>query len=257
MKIPDGRDARVRSGLASARPSPTTVRLAVLSDVHANLEALETALAEVDRRGADRVVCLGDVVGYGPDPVACLDLVRERCEVTVLGNHDEAVAFDRGLTFLPKDAQQAVKAHRQVLDEERLGWLRSLPLMAHSTEVTLAHAAPNEPGTWPRLSSYQELQAQFPAFNTPVCFVGHSHRPAVVSDRVGVLRVRRGHRFLIDVGSVGQPRDRDPRLAFGLFDTEAFEYESIRLHYDVARTASKIREAGLPETLAKRLLRGL
>ena len=233
------------------------MRLAVLSDIHANLEALTTALDEVDRRGVDRVVCLGDVVGYGPDPAACLDLVRERCEITVLGNHDEAVAFERGVQFLPKDAQVVVKAHRNALDEERIAWLRSLPLVGCLPEVTLAHAAPREPETWPRLSSFLELQAQFGAFETPVCFVGHSHRPAVVSDRVGVLRVRPGHRFLIDVGSVGQPRDRDPRLAFGLFDTETFEYESVRLHYDVARTASKIREAGLPESLSKRLLRGL
>lgn len=233
------------------------MRLAVLSDVHANLEALTAALAEIDRRGVDTLVCLGDLVGYGPDPVPCLDLVRERCAATVLGNHDEAVAFDRGVSYLPKDAQKVVKAHQAALDPDRIGWLRSLPLRVEGYGVTLAHASPLEPAAWSRLSSFTELQAQFPAFQTDVCFVGHSHRPAVVSNKMGVLRVRKGHRYLIDVGSIGQPRDRDPRLAFGLFDTESFDYELVRIHYDVARTAAKIREANYPESLASRLLRGV
>ncbi|MEM1056864.1 MAG: metallophosphoesterase family protein [Bacteroidota bacterium] len=233
------------------------MRLAVLSDVHANLEALTAALDEVDRRGADAIVCLGDVVGYGPDPVPCVEIVRERCDVTVLGNHDEAVAFERGVGYLPKDAQRIAGAHREALSRDQLEWLRSLPLRIEGYGITAAHAAPLEPGAWARLSSFRELQAQFPAFQTEVCFVGHSHRPAVVSDKVGVLRVRKGHRYLIDVGSVGQPRDRDPRLAFGMFDTETFEYELVRVHYDVARTATKIREANYSEGTAARLLRGV
>ena len=233
------------------------MRLAVLSDIHANLEALEAALAEVDRRGADALVCLGDVVGYGPDAAACVDLVRERATATVLGNHDEAVAFDRHLEYLPKSARKAVKYHQSTLSEDQLAWLRSLPLRHEMDGVTLVHAAPDRPEMWPRLSSFVELQAQFAAFDTPICFVGHSHRPAVVSDRVGVHRVRPGHRFLVDVGSVGQPRDRDPRLAFGLFDSEAFSYELVRAHYDVARTAAKVKAAGLPTTLGDRLRRGL
>lgn len=233
------------------------MRLAVLSDVHANFEALTTALDEIDRRGADAIVNLGDVVGYGPDPVPCLDLVRERCAVSILGNHDEAVAFDRNVQYLPKDAQKVNKAHQNALDDDRLEWLRSLPLRVEGFGVTLAHASPLEPAAWSRLSSFHELQAQFPAFETDVCFVGHSHRPAVVADKVGVLRVRKGHRYLIDVGSVGQPRDRDPRLSFGLFDTESFEYELVRLHYDVARTTARLRESNYPASLASRLIRGI
>lgn len=233
------------------------MRLAVLSDVHANLEALTAALDEIDQRGADAIVCLGDIVGYGPDPVPCLEILRERCTAFVLGNHDEAAGFDRDVHYLPKDAQLVIRAHQAALSEEQLAWLRSLPLRVEGHGVTIAHAAPLEPGHWPRLSTFSELQAQFGAFETDVCFVGHSHRPAIVSNKVGVLRVRPGHRYLIDVGSVGQPRDRDPRLAFGWFDTETFEYELVRLHYDVARTATKIREAGYPHALASRLLRGL
>ena len=233
------------------------MRLAILSDIHANLEALTAALAEVDVRGADAVVCLGDVVGYGPDPGPCLDIIRERCGAVVLGNHDEAVAFDRGLEFLPRDGKKAALLHQRLLTEDQKAWLQSLPLKLVGHGATLTHAAPLEPETWPRLGSFAELQAQFTAFETDVCFVGHSHRPAIVADKVGVLRLRRGHRYLIDVGSVGQPRDRDPRLCFGLFDTEAFTFEHVRAHYDVERTAIKIREAKLPKDLASRLRRGV
>lgn len=233
------------------------VRLAVLSDIHANLEALTAALREVDRLAPDAVVCLGDVVGYGPEPGPCVDLIRERCDAVVLGNHDEAVAFNRHLEYLPKDGQKAVKLHQKLLSDDQMAWLRSLPLSIEGYGVTLVHAAPLAPEAWPRLTSFGELQAQFSAFTTDVCFVGHSHRPAIVADKVGVLRVRKGHRYLINVGSVGQPRDRDPRLAFGLFDTEAFTFELIRAHYDVARTSTKIKEAGLPRTLAARLRRGV
>ncbi|MEM6326561.1 MAG: metallophosphoesterase family protein [Bacteroidota bacterium] len=233
------------------------MRIAILSDVHANLEALTAALADIDRRGVDSIVCLGDTVGYGPDPVPCVDLIRERCDACVLGNHDDAVAHERGIGYLPKDAQKVIRLHRDALDAERLQWLGTLPLRVEGFGVTLVHAAPHEPATWPRLSSFVELQSQFPAFSTDVCFVGHSHRPAVVANKVGVLRVRPGYRYLIDVGSIGQPRDRDPRLSFGLFDTERFEYELVRVHYDVARTATKIRESKYPSELAGRLLRGL
>ncbi len=234
------------------------MRLAILSDIHANLEALQAALADVDRRGVDAIVCLGDIVGYGPDPAPCVDLVRQRCAAVVLGNHDEAVAFDRNLRYLPKDGETAAKLHQTQLSEDQLAWLRTLPLRVRSgSMVTLAHAAPLNPAEWPRLDNFGLLQAQFDAFDTDVCFVGHSHRPAIVANTVGVHRVRKGHRYLIDVGSVGQPRDNDPRLSFGIFDTEAFAFEHVRLHYDIAKTVARIREVGLPAEIASRLQRGI
>ena len=230
--------------------------VAVLSDVHANLAALEAALAEADRRGAQAAVCLGDVVGYGPDPEACVDRVRERCEVTVLGNHDAAVARDEGLAVLPKDGQQAALRHREWLSDDQRQWLAGLPLTAERHGATLVHAAPRHPASWPRLDSFQTVQAQFAAFETPVCFVGHSHKPAVVSDALGVFAVRPGHRFLVDVGSVGQPRDHDPRLSFVMYDAEAGTAETVRVHYDVSRTVARVHERGLPARLGERLRRG-
>ena len=233
------------------------MRLAVIADVHANLAALDAVLTSIGESGADVVLCLGDVVGYGPDPVPVLDRVREVCHTVVLGNHDEAVATGEGINVLPPDGQAAARHHREVLTAEQIDWLAGLPLIVEAFGVTLAHASPLDPASWSRLESYKEVSAQFAAFSTDVCFVGHSHRPAVASDRLGVMRVRRGSRYLINVGSVGQPRDRDSRAAYGLFDTEAFTFEQVRVRYDVAKTAARIREEGLPERLAERLGRGV
>lgn len=242
--------------LTNSIVSSPPVRLAVIADVHANLPALDAVLADIDARTVDAVLCLGDIVGYGPAPGAALDRVREVCAVSVMGNHDEAVATGNGIDVLPTDGQAAARAHREALSEDHLEWLGGLPLTAEAYGVTLAHAGPFEPASWPRLDSFSAVQAQFAAFDTDVCFVGHSHRPAIVSDQLGVMRVRRGPRYLINVGSVGQPRDRDPRAAYGLFDTEAWTFEQRRVHYDVSRTQSSIRAAGLPARLADRLAEG-
>ena len=230
--------------------------VAVLSDVHANLAALEAALAEAERRGADAYACLGDVVGYGPDPEACVDRVRGVCDVVVLGNHDAAVARDEGVGALPADGRVAALMHREWLCDDQTEWLSRLPLMAEAYGATFVHAGPSAPAAWPRLDSFRTVQAQFSAFSTPICFVGHSHKPAVASDTLGAFAVRPGPRFIVDVGSVGQPRDRDPRLAFSMYDVDAGTVEAVRVHYDVAATVARAHERGLPARLADRLREG-
>ena len=237
------------------------MKIAVLSDVHSNLEALEAAFAALDERGgADAVYCLGDVVGYGADAGACVDRVRERCDGVVLGNHDAAVAREEGLDVLPKDGRAAARHNRQQLTDDQLNWLANLPLTLRTEHgehaLRLVHASPDQPAAWMRLDGFRAAKAQFDAFEEAVCFVGHTHRPAVMADKLGVLSVREGHRYLINPGSVGQPRDGTPRLSFGLFDAEAFTYENARVPYDVERAAEKVRAASLPDRLAKRLLRG-
>lgn len=233
------------------------MKIAVLSDVHSNLEALEATFAALDARGgADALYCLGDVVGYGADAAACVERIRERCDGVVLGNHDAAVAHEEGLDVLPRDGQAAARHNRQQLSDEQLAWLADRPLSLTAHDLRFVHASPDVPDRWTRLDGFRAAKAQFDAFDEAVCFVGHTHRPAVMAAKLGVLSVRAGNRYLINPGSVGQPRDENPRLSFGLFDTDAFTYENVRVPYDTEGAAEKIRAAGLPDSLARRLLKG-
>lgn len=232
------------------------MRLAVLSDIHANREALEAALRLAEAARVEAVYCLGDVVGYGADPGPCVDLVQAHCDGCVRGNHDEAVALNRGLAYLPRDGQEAARLHRRLLTDAQRAYLAALPLVLEAHGATFVHASPERPGEWLRLDAFALIQAQFRHFGTPVCFIGHTHVPAVIANRLGVLTVRPGNRYLINVGSVGQPRDGDPRLAFGLYDTETMAYELVREAYDLDAAAAQIRTAGLPARLADRLAVG-
>ncbi len=229
------------------------VKLAIISDIHSNAEALRTALSIIDRRGVDAIYCLGDVVGYGADAEECVELVRERCAGVVMGNHDEAVALSRGVEYLPKDARVAAAHNRDRLSDDQLAYLATLPLKLEVDGCTFVHATPHLPEQWQRIDTFLVAQAQFEHFTTDVCFIGHTHIPAVMANKLGVLRVRPGYRFLINVGSVGQPRDNNPRLGFAFFDTETFAYELVRAPYDVERTCARILHARLPKSLARRL----
>lgn len=234
------------------------MRIAILSDIHSNLEALTRALEGIESAGVEAVYCLGDVVGYNADPAACVDLVRERCAGVVRGNHDAAVATDASIDALPTDGRAAARHNRQHLSDEQIAFLADLPLTLTVENCTFVHATPDAPTAWTRLTTYPAAQSQFDHFDTDLCFIGHTHVPAVMADTLGVFQVREGHRYLVNVGSVGQPRDQNPKLSFGLFDTDTFEYHNVRLSYDIDGAAQKIRDAdALPDRLATRLYEGL
>ena len=234
------------------------VRIAVISDIHSNLEALQAVLDVIDRSSVDAVHCLGDIVGYNADPVACVQLVRERCDRAVLGNHDAAVAREVDLVALPPDGRQAARHNRVQLSESDLDYLAALPVSTTVDDVTLVHATPDVPTDWRRLTTYPAAKSQFDHFDTSVCFIGHTHVPAVMSDRLGVFQVREGNRYLINVGSVGQPRDHNPKASFGIFDTDAFTYKNHRVEYNVSEAMRKIRSTpDLPDRLARRLREGV
>ncbi len=234
------------------------MRIAVLSDIHANLEALTRCLERAEQAGADAIYCLGDIVGYNADPSECLKRVRSRCDGIVIGNHDAVVAGREKIGTLPPDGQTAVREHREQLSDVQIDFLASLPLKLQAEGCTFVHAAPGTPSDWKRLRSYPAARDQFKHFGTDVCFVGHTHVPSVVADKLGVFEVRSGNRYIINVGSVGQPRDQNPRLSFGIFDTQRFSYENVRVRYDVSRATEKIRRADrLPGRLAERLEKGV
>ncbi len=232
------------------------MKIALISDIHSNLHALNRALSSIDKLRVDAIYCLGDIVGYGADPAPCVDLVRRYCAGAVLGNHDLAVARDQGTSYLPRSGQAAIKHNRARLSQAQLDYLASLPYVLKADGCTFVHATPKDPEKWVRFDTLGVVKDQFEHFDTPFCFVGHTHIPAIVADRIGVFKVRAGCRYIINVGSIGQPRDGDARLGFVVFDTEAISHELIRMSYDVEAAAGRILEDGLPDDLARRLSRG-
>jgi len=240
------------------------MRLAVISDIHGNLAALESVLAEIRKLSVDAIHCLGDVVGYGPFPNECLDIVRTQCHTVIKGNHDSAVIGETPYSDFNEFGQAAIKWTTRNLRPENLEYLRSLPLMVVHEPVTLVHASPVNPESWTYILTTRTAEENLKAFSTDICFIGHTHVPVVIGSD-STINVFKGpdksaeppRRYIINVGSVGQPRNGDPRSAFGLLDTERWTYEPMHVEYDIAATSDAIRKAGLPAFLAKRLFRGV
>lgn len=237
------------------------MRYAILSDIHGNLEALDAVLAHVASR-AEAMLVLGDVVGYGADPIACIERVAERASAVVAGNHEHGVAGLLTLDWFNDRARAAAEWTRQRLDDDHLNWLATRPLTVELDDATLVHASPVQPEEWDYLVSADDGYAALPAFTTRVCFAGHSHRPGAWS--VGSsgrshepgahdIELQHGRRYLINVGSVGQPRDGDPRAAYALWDVDGRRVTIERVPYDLAGAQRKILRAGLPRFLAERL----
>ena len=240
------------------------MRYAILSDIHGNLEALRTVLDDCAGR-VDAVLCLGDTVGYGADPLACVELIAERAQAIVGGNHEHAVAGLLSLGWFNRHARVAAEWTRERLDEDHRAYLGSLPLLTEVGDATLVHASPAQPEEWDYLVTAEDGFAAFPHFATRWCFVGHSHLPGAWSlgsagpehhPGGGPLQSERGRRYIVNVGSVGQPRDRDPRAAYAVWDAEAGRIQIRRVAYDVRTARRKILEAGLPRLLADRLVAG-
>lgn len=238
-------------------------RVLILSDIHGNKEALDAVL--VDAGDAETIWCLGDIVGYGPDPAACLEWVRAHCDIALSGNHDYAV-FDLKATenFNPA-AAAAAKWTRDQLTEEQLAYLRSLDSRVDRNGVTLAHGSPADP-IWTYILTVIEALDAFDAFDGDRCFVGHTHVACYYLDSGRTIQrfvapndtplaLTEG-RYIVNPGSVGQPRDRDPRAAYLWYDPDAGTVTWKRVAYEIAAVQEKIRAAGLPERLATRLTTG-
>ncbi len=213
----------------------------------------------------DGVLCLGDVVGYGADPRPCLETVRRISTALVAGNHEHGCAELLDLDwFNPVARAAAVWTAAQLSDEERT-YLRALPLTVQLHDAALVHASPRRPEAWEYLITPEDGFEVFAYFPGRLCFVGHSHRPGVWAQGEDGHRFLPGpqtvsldpaHRFIVNVGSVGQPRDRDPRAAYAVWDTEASGVTIHRVPYDTVTAQEKIYRAGLPRILGERLARG-
>lgn len=236
----------------------------LLSDIHANLEALEAVLRAVDERKPDQVLCLGDVVGYGASPNECLDLVRKRCKTVLLGNHDAAASGGPEAARFNVYARTAAEWTARTLTRDNREYLQKLPLTAPFASYFCVHASPATPRDWEYLLDRFDAEPQFAYFTEPVCFIGHTHQPAVfMADPGGTrslpaqtFRLDPARRYIVNVGSVGQPRDRDPRACFVVMKEGSGEVEYVRVSYDIEGAQAKIRAAHLPDVLATRLATG-
>jgi diadenosine tetraphosphatase ApaH/serine/threonine PP2A family protein phosphatase len=233
------------------------MRFAIISDIHSNLEALNKALAIIDSRSIDSIVCLGDIVGYGANPNECVEIVAKRCSTILLGNHD-AAALDQSVakSFTTYARLSAEWTSENLLPAHK-DFLKSLPLTELKEGAFLVHASPFEPSEWYYIISLADARNAFGYFAEQICFVGHSHLPGVFGEMSMRQQVQRGERFIANVGSVGQPRDGNPNLSFGIFDTERWTYENVRASYDIKTASEKIVSAGLPQALADRLWSGV
>jgi len=243
------------------------VKVAVFSDVHANLEALEVIKGEIEKESADRVVCLGDVVGYGASPNECCDIVRELADVVVLGNHDAAVAGHMDYSFYYDAARDVLDWTIAQLSSKNLDWLRSLEYTQREDEIEYCHGSPIEPSDFEYIFALEQARQLLDAREqlATLTFIGHSHLckafaigPDQVHDVVASrLSFRKGYAYLISVGSVGQPRDYDNRAGFVVLDTSAPSVEFRRLEYDIESSARKIFDAGIAYNFGKRLFLGV
>jgi diadenosine tetraphosphatase ApaH/serine/threonine PP2A family protein phosphatase len=242
------------------------VRIAVFSDIHANLHALETVLAEIDRESVDELWCLGDVVGYGPRPNECVDLTRGRANVSLCGNHDLAVLGTIDIAEFSGDAAQAALWTRGVLGAGQREWLAGLAPAARRDGAELFHGSPRDP-VWEYVFDGEAAYASFMGTQAPVVLVGHSHLALAIgwngSELNGGLAPAEtevalaDRRWLLNPGSVGQPRDGDPRAAWLLLDTAAGRASFRRVEYPIETTQEEMSDAGLPPMLAARLAGGI
>jgi diadenosine tetraphosphatase ApaH/serine/threonine PP2A family protein phosphatase len=238
------------------------MRCAIFADIHGNLEALETALEYARKRRLSRFLVLGDSVGYGANPNECLDWALGSASLHVLGNHEAVVFHEELREHFTGWARKAIDWTAKKIKPEFIPLLKGLPYLQIDGSMTLAHGTLHNPEAFHYLFSESDARKSFLAMRTLFGFVGHSHVPSFFDEKKGIggrlkegiLKLRKGERYLLNPGSVGQPRDRDSRLSFGILDDEELTFEIVRLPYDNRNASEKILAEGLPPELAYRLL---
>ncbi len=236
------------------------MRFAILSDLHANLEATEAVLEDARAQRCTEFVCLGDVVGYNANPHECVAIVQELNCPTVKGNHDEQASLEFSSRDFNELAEHAINWTRDHLADEDKEWLRGLRLARQVRDFTIVHATLDAPGQWGYVLNSLDAVASFAYQHTTLCFFGHTHVPVAYVRDGGVQRLHEDKlmieptkKYFINVGSIGQPRDGDWRAAYCIYDLETNMVERRRVRYDLAKTQAKIVKAGLPTLLARRL----
>ena len=244
------------------------MRYAIISDIHSNLVAFKAVLQDINTRGmVDRIWCLGDIVGYGPEPNECIGLLRQYDHVCVAGNHDWAAIEKVTVDDFNSDAAAACRWTEHQLGPQEADYLTDLPMLVHEDDFTLAHGSPREP-IWEYLLSTYSALINFDYFNTDYCLVGHSHVPLVFESsavngecvfhelQIDSPLSLTESRLIVNPGSVGQPRDGDPRASYAIYDSDDKVIWYHRVPYEIAATQQKMTDYGLPSRLASRLSHG-
>jgi len=244
------------------------MRYAIISDIHSNLAAFQAVLHDIDEKGTvDRMWCLGDIVGYGPDPGECIELLRRYEHICVAGNHDWGALEKINLSDFNTEAAAACRWNGQQLSPDEAEYLANLPLTLYEDDFTLAHGSPREP-IWEYLLSTYVAKINFDYFETRFCLVGHSHTPLAFEQHGsnGDCFLRETppdttlyleeNRLIVNPGSVGQPRDGDPRASYAIYDSKEEAISFFRVPYDIETTQRKMEENGLPSRLISRLSHG-
>jgi predicted phosphodiesterase len=239
------------------------MKYAILGDIHANLEALTAVLKDAESLGVTNYACTGDIVGYNADPKACLQIVRSLNGKVVQGNHDYYAACNESMELFTPMAQKSIRWSRKQLSAFERKYLRHLPLIIDIENFTIVHSSLSNPHRWNYIFKSGAAEANFRNQFNSICFFGHTHMPlafvkgsTIEKGFYDTLTIRPGYQYLINVGSVGQPRDRNPKSAYAIYDLEAQTVTMRRVEYDIELTQKKVRAAGLPFRNALRLSSG-
>jgi len=240
------------------------MRYAIISDIHGNLEAFEAALGALDGEKIDEILCAGDIVGYGADPASCVKKIRELGCVTVCGNHDAAVSGRMGTAYFNDAARKAISWTRNNIKSDAAEFLGNLALTHENRHFVLVHGTLHEAREFHYMLDQNAASETFRLMKKRLCFVGHSHLPGVFMLKRNIIDyssaesvdLKAADKAIINAGSVGQPRDGDPRLCYAIYDTDEESITFRRERYDITPAQDKILDAGLPFILAYRLSRG-
>lgn len=241
------------------------MRVAIISDVHANLEALKAVAKDIEKSSIEKVIFLGDAVGYGADPNACVKMINSLCDIKLLGNHDYVSLGLEQPRYFNQMAQESIIWTQNKLSKKSIETISDFDMESSFLDYFLVHATPENPAEWNYLLSIEEAEANFDSFAQNFCFVGHSHIPVVFCRKPSgeIILIDEddhqavpGCRYIINVGSVGQPRDGNPDACYVILDTEQRQFGYRRVAYDLAGTQKKMTKANLPEFLISRLASG-
>ncbi|MCF8049837.1 MAG: metallophosphoesterase family protein [Desulfobacterales bacterium] len=240
------------------------MKIAVVSDIHGNLDAFESVLRDIDNVGIDRIYCLGDNIGYGPEPVGAIEALQRRKIASVIGNHELALTHRRYLSLFNPTARESLLKTAEMMDDASLHYAAGLPASMVKAGARFVHGfPPDSPLIYLFQVSEKQMKKSLETLEESICFVGHTHDLDIVSfdgiriqwDRLtqGPRRLSPDLRYIVNVGSVGQPRDGDNRAKYALWDTENHSLEIRFVEYDIASVVRKILKAGLPRAHARRL----